>query len=142
MHVVVLSPAGVYDAGSLPQLSPDDRVSVVAWRGAQPEGATTVPLTRRNRPVDRMAAAASRSMLGRVLVRLTPLDGGAAFWRATRSDAAARAAIRSADVLVAPERDGAYAAWRWAHAARSAGSRLPAVFGYPAARAVIGRPST
>ncbi|MFD1492962.1 hypothetical protein ACFSAT_09575 [Microbacterium wangchenii] len=78
-------------------------------------------------------------MPGRILIRLTPLDAGATFWRATRSTPAARGAIRTADVLVAAERDAGYAAWRWARAARRAGRDLPTVYGYPAARAAVER---
>lgn len=139
MHVVVLSPSGVYDAGSLPQLQEGDYVSVIVWRGVEPDGATTVPLTRRHKLGDKITAAVSGAVAGRVLLRLTPLDSGARFWRATASDATARALIRGADLIVAPERDGAYAAWRWARASRRAGTPLPAVFGYPAARAAIER---
>ena len=136
MRVVVLSPAGVFDTGSLPSLA-DVEVSVVSWSGANAPDATNVVLPGSTGPRNRVIAVAQRSVIGRVLLRLTPLDPAVVFWRATTASDAARAAIRSADLLVAPERDGIYAAWRWCRIGRRAGTPINAVFGYPAARAAL-----
>jgi hypothetical protein len=46
--------------------------------------------------------------------------------------------LEQADLVVAVERDAAYAAWRWNRTADRGGA-LPTVFGYPAARAQIER---
>ena len=139
MHIVVLAPSAGFDEGSLPGLPDGARVTLIAGEQAVESHAETVVLPRQGGLAARLRALASRSMPGRVLIRLTPLDAGATFWRATRSAPSARATIRTADVLVAAERDAAYAAWRWARAARQAGRDLPTVYGYPAARAAVER---
>lgn len=136
MNLVILAPSSGYDPSNLPDLPKDARVTVVGWDGT---GEGRIGLRQSNGVAKRVRLLASRTMPGRVLVRLTPLDSGATFWRATRRSKNARRVIRSADVLVAAERDAGYAAWRWTQAARRAGDELPTVFGYPAARAVIER---
>jgi len=136
MHIVVLAPGAGYDQSSLGSLPETARVTVVAWEGKRPD-VDTVSLHRPGGLAARVSKAAAKTMPGRVLVRLTPLDPGATFFRATRASAAAREAIRSADVLVAAERDAAYAAWRWAKAAARAEATLSAVYGYPAGRAAV-----
>jgi hypothetical protein len=75
----------------------------------------------------------------RTLVRVSPFDRGAVFWRAARRSADVAKAAMAADLLVAPERDGAFAAWNALARARRHGRRPLAVSGYPAARAAIER---
>ena len=138
MHVVILSPAGLLDDGSLPNVRADDDVTLIAWdRSDAPERA--VLLRRPAGWSSRVARWAQPTVVGRVLLRLTPWDPALVFHRAVRGSATARGALRAADVLVAPERDGAYSAWKLARNARRAGRELPSVFGYPAARATIER---
>ena len=136
MHVVILSPAALFDDGSLPLLGGDDRVTVIAWdRPTAPDGA--VLLSRTSGLATRLERWAQPTMPGRVLLRLTHWDPALVFHRAVLAVPEAREALRAADLLVAPERDGGYAAWRLVHSARRAGRDLAAVFGYPAARAAI-----
>lgn len=138
MNIVILAPSSEYDPASLPALPASARVAVISWIPSASEQVTSVRVARPSGAFDALRRVASGSLPGRVLARLTPLDGGATFWRATRRSAPARTVIRSADLLVAVERDAAYAAWRWGRAARRH-KVLPTVFGYPAARAQIER---
>lgn len=97
--------------------------------------ATVVVVRSPRAAVEWIDDLASRSVVGRVIRRLTPLDPGSTFWRSTRRSAAARESLRKADLVVALERDATYAAWRWVRAERSSGLR--AVYGAIAARAAV-----
>ncbi len=139
MRIVIFAPAGGYDSGSLAGMADADEVTVIAWSGASSADARLISLADPQTIGSKIDRAAQRTMPGRMLLRLTPRDPGVRFWNATRTSDDARAAIRDADVLIASERDGAYAAWKWARSAARAGHTLPSVFGYPAGRAAIER---
>lgn len=62
-------------------------------------------------PRGSLLAALERSVVGRTLVRLSPWDGGLRLRRRVRASRSARAAIESATVVVAAERDGILTAW-------------------------------
>lgn len=138
MNIAIFAPSSEYDPANLPNLPADARVAVITWAEQVAEGVDRVRLPRPTGLLDGLRRGVSRTMPGRVLARLTPLDAGVTFWRATTRSPAARQAIRDADLIVAVERDAAYAAWRWNRSARGR-KALPAVFGYPAARAQIER---
>lgn len=134
---MIMSPNGLYDETSLPHLGPDALVEVVSF--VPVEYAATILLPRTKGLTERLVRAMSPSAVGRELLRLTPLDPGVRFRRAAKRDARVRASLAGADLVVAPERDGALAAW---HAARDAARDdrpLATVFGYPAARAALDR---
>lgn len=138
MNIVIFAPSSEYDPTNLPALPADAHVAVIAWDGKVPEGVTGIPLPRPTGVSESLRRTMSGSLPGRVLSRLTPLDPGTTFWRYVRRSAAAGKALREADLVVAVERDAAYAAWKWSRSARR-GKALPTVFGYPAARAQIER---
>ncbi|MBM7504159.1 hypothetical protein ACFPER_11775 [Agromyces aurantiacus] len=136
-RVIVLSPNGLYDEQSIPGLRRGDSVQVITFeRVAQTE---SIVLTRPMGFVDRLARRVSRSGLGRELLRLTALDAGVRFHRAARQDERVARALDEAQLVVAPERDGALAAWHASRAARRRGRATTTVFGYPAARAALER---
>jgi len=64
----------------------------------------------------------------RMLLRLSPLDRGARFWRAVRKDPRVSGFLAATDLLVAGDRDANFACWQLA---RRTG--VVAVSGYPAA---------
>ncbi|HWK77242.1 hypothetical protein [Microbacterium sp.] len=136
MHVVIFSPTDSFSAEALPMLDPADRVTVVRWAGHESDEPGRIAVGQGTLSA-RVVAAARGNVLIRTVVRATPLDTGARFWRATRSDSRVRDAVRTADVIVAPERDGGYAAWAWRRLAARKGRELAVVAGYPAARNTI-----
>ena len=138
MRVVIFSPTDSYSAEVLPMLDPADRATVVRWAGDGSDEPGRITVGQGTLSA-RLVAAARGNMLTRTLVRTTPLDTGARFWRATRSDARVRDAVREADLIVAPERDGGYAAWAWRRLAARKGREIAVVAGYPAARNLIGQ---
>ncbi|WP_400994010.1 hypothetical protein [Agromyces sp. GXQ0307] len=138
MNVVVFSPTDSYGPDAIPALDGNDTVTIVCW------GAATELDDGRIRVAEgalaaRLVAAAARNVLARTIVRALPLDTGARFWRATRSHPGITEAVRHADLIVAPERDGGFAAWSWRRLAERKGRRITAVAGYPAARTAIAR---
>lgn len=134
MHVVLLSTLAMSTDSAFPNLPEGTSVDVVA-REAPDGGAIVVP--RAHRPLHRAASSLLRTLPGRVVVRLTPLDPGVLFWRATLHSPDAVASLERADLIVAGDRDTAYAAWRWARRARGTARVVRAVSGYPAGRALI-----
>jgi len=139
MRVVIFSPTDSYAPESLPTLSESDAVTVVTWKGTTMTDAPNRIAVPQSAWSARLVAMAAGNVLARTLVRATPLDVGARFWRATRSDDRVRDAVRHADLIVAPERDGGYAAWSWRRLAARKGREIDAVSGYPAARTSIER---
>jgi hypothetical protein len=77
----------------------------------------------------------SRSVLGRNLARLTPLDGGHRLARVALRDNALKDAIRVADLVAVLERDGILTGWK-AHR-RWARDETPVVFGAAPAEASL-----
>lgn len=76
------------------------------------------------------------TQLGRNVIRISPLDQSRRLWRAVRRDAALRDLVRSAEVVVAGDRDAVFAVWKMTRA-RTYGSRWSAVYGATAARFVL-----
>ncbi|WP_203137756.1 hypothetical protein [Microbacterium sp. JZ31] len=111
-RVVLLAPRGVTDEATVAGLGDARRLRLVCWAGAPTAGLTAVQLPRPSKRVWRLHAALGRGPLGRTLVRLTPADTGALFWRAASRHAEVEAAVHGADLVVAGERDAVYAAWR------------------------------
>jgi hypothetical protein len=133
MHIVVFAPQDGDVRAALSDLLPTDELIVVRWQGGDIEvGAIQVaehPLAKR------LVEALSRTLPGRMLVRVLPLDTGARFWRSTRRSAEIARRVHEADLLVAAERDAGFAVWQWL---RRAGVPSPAgVRGFPAARTWI-----
>lgn len=137
MEVALLASAPVSPDSLVPDPPPGTRIVVVAWSPSTSDA--LVALRPRGGVWEKISRFASRTVIGRVLLRLTPLDPGVQFWTASRKDGQARAAISRADLLVAIDRDTAYAAWRWMRARRRKGASVSAVFGYPAGRALIAK---
>lgn len=135
MKVVIFSPTDSYSAEMLP-LTEADTVTVVCWmnHGDGGEGRVALP---QGRISTRIVAFAARNVVTRTIVRILPLDTGARFWRATRSVARVQEAVHHADLLIAPERDGAFAVWSWRRRLLRKGRDIPAVSGYPAGRTAI-----
>lgn len=135
MEIVVFSPADSYSSESLP-LTDADEVTVICWRTRSDAAERRIAVPE-GRTAARIVLAASHNVVARSIVRILPIDTGARFWRATRSDDRVQDAVRHADLLIAPERDGGFAVWSWRRRALRWGRDIPAVSGYPAARAVI-----
>ncbi|MGO1582279.1 MAG: hypothetical protein ACTHXO_03545, partial [Actinomycetaceae bacterium] len=58
-------------------------------------------------------ATARRSVPGRLLATLSPLDDTRTVWRAVRADAKAQVLVRQADVAVAVDLPAVRTAWSW-----------------------------
>ncbi len=138
VEVLVVAPDGVAEIAGLGDLPPGSRVRVASWETAggdirvdAPSGGT-LALWRRARSIGRKNAVAG------LLVRATPLDDGAVFWRHARRSRAVVDAARRADVIVAADRDGILSAWRLG---RLPGVGAASVLGFPAASAAVARRS-
>lgn len=129
IRVVVLAPAG----GPVREALPGGGVVQDVVTFATGAGGIAVP--RPGMLLQRLDAWALRTPIGRAVRRLTWLDPGVVFWRATRRSAAARQALSDADVIVAVERDALFAAYMWARARRQ--DAVDVVDGYAAARVRI-----
>lgn len=80
------------------------------------------------RLADRISSMLQGGAAQRMILRASPLDRGARFWRAVRGDHRIRAFLVGADLLVAGDRDANYATWQLARR-----GTVPAVAGYAAA---------
>lgn len=76
MKIVILAPGGGYDASALPMIPTDSQVSVLGFESSPEVVGTVVPLQRPGGWRAKLTAAAARTMLGRVLLRLTRLIPG------------------------------------------------------------------
>jgi len=137
VRIVILSPSTVFDDSLASDAEAGVAATVVGW--ASGPGGADIELPRPTGPLRRLASRVSASAIGRELVDVTPLAPSRAYWRAMRDDPAVAAAVEQADVIVATERDAAYAAWRWHDRLRRKGRHVAAVYGVPAARAAIER---
>ncbi|MGV9769738.1 glycosyltransferase [Microbacterium sp. NPDC003461] len=122
METVLLKPSGVVDAAALAGLADAGTLRLVCWEGAPTAGIETLHVPRRRSPqvIVRLLAVMESTPIGRMLVRLTPWDPGATFWRAIARDRAVHAVAAGADMIVAGERDAIFAAWRLRRSAGSA----------------------
>lgn len=143
MNIVLISPAGsvlsnLTETGLTPG-GPDSAV-VLVWDDAPRtvQDADVISVGRPPGPLHkRLVPLLVRSALGRNLLRVSPLDGGRRMWRATRRNPAAVEALRTADLIVAVEREAILTGWRSARSLASAD--CDAVYGMPAGRAIITR---
>lgn len=138
-NILIVAPSGGLDVASLGPLPTDAVLTVVSWEAAAraQSGVGTViavPPRRGRLAALRMRLRAPQGLIMRSLVRLSPFDEGVWFWSSASRDAAARSAVRTADLIVALNRDAVYAASRWQRRLRAKGVAVPAVLGYPAAR--------
>lgn len=142
MNVVVVSPSGAFDRSGLGLVPQHMDVILLTWAEHTqleiPCAGVRAPSGALARLCTRFVSRLDRNVFGRSLIRLTPLDEGARFWRAARHDRAAVSAIARADVVVASERDAVRAAWQFARRNTAAA----VVYGYPAARAAIQKAGT
>lgn len=135
MRVVVFIADGAEHARAVEALARTAEVTVVARAGSGVSTPGTVVLSTSPR-IARLSAALQRSLPGRVLRRIGPLDPGSVFLRDVRRSSDAIAAVTAADVLVATDRDSVFAVWRLARSSR--GNRTArAVAGFAAARQIV-----
>lgn len=71
--------------------------------------------------LDRALSKSEETMIGRNLLRLTPWDSGARFWRAVRKNPEALRRLLASDVAIAVGSDAIFTVWK-AH--RTAGTRV------------------
>lgn len=142
MNIVLVCPSGaissVLDRIRATGGESADEVTVVSWRRRDVDATDTQsiivghPLGSFSRA---MNDALRGSVVGRNVLRLSPIDGGRRMWRATRREPRFRAAVTRADLIVAVERDGILTAWM---AARTlAPSTARAVYGAAPAEALL-----
>lgn len=131
MKVVIVSLTGIASAEPLGPLPDGVRVRVLSGsrEHAGSVEALVLPLTRgaRGRVADKIYAASLRNAVLRMLVRISPFDRGARFWRVVRRDGRVRDLVADADLLVAGDRDANFTCWQLARR-----SDIAAVSGYPA----------
>jgi len=132
MRVIAIMSAD-HDAPALAELEAHAEVTRVAPSAERSsagrhmlEPLRSGPLARR---IERMAW---RSALGRNLLRITPLDRSRRLWRVARRDGGLRDLMRSADVVVALDRDAILTVWKLSRTAEL-GESWDAVYGGTAA---------
>lgn len=136
MKIILLAPSGAV-ASALGQLDTDshDEILVVSRTAPDVDAPSIVVAPALRGLTRRSETLLGGSALGRNVHRLTPLDAGRRFARATRRHKALRAEVAKADLLVVLERDGILAGW---HAARgSTPAHMRAVYGVPPAQAIL-----
>ncbi|MEJ1087403.1 hypothetical protein WDU99_03625 [Microbacterium sp. Mu-80] len=140
MNILLFSQTGAFTA-ALESLQIDlvcDQATLVTATATDVDAAmpTTITLGAKALPArGRMSVALDRSVIGRNVKRLTPLDGGRRFTRAARRNADLRRAASNADLIVALERDTVLAAWTALHKWSRPGTR--GVYGLAPARALL-----
>lgn len=139
MNIVLVAPSGGF-ASALARIpvGPDDRVVLVTRDAPDADDGDILVL----KPAAASLTAAGqrmlgRSVLGRNLLRISPLDAGRRFWAAARKDLRFHQAARAADVLVALERDAILTAWSATHAYAAASA--DGVYGIAPAQAAVTR---
>ncbi|GEK84952.1 hypothetical protein [Microbacterium aerolatum] len=139
MIVVLLSPSGSFAAAidSLPLDDENDTtILITALKSDFSQDATEILLGQRALgATGRWISILERSVIGRNLLRVLPIDGGYRFAARARRNPEFRTAIARADLVVALERDAVLASWiglrRWAP------SNARGVFGLAPARALL-----
>jgi hypothetical protein len=132
MNVVILTTAGAVPQEPLGALPDGVRVGFVTT-AADGRGRPDVVVVEkqhraRTRIADRISAMLQGGVAQRMILRASPFDRGARFWRAVRGDDRIRTFILDAELLVAGDRDANFATWQLARRAS-----VPAVAGYAAA---------
>jgi hypothetical protein len=136
--VAVVSRASTIAA--LSGLAVDNEVIVVGPSG-DAEAARidhALDITPRGPLSARIVALAWRSAPGRNLLRISPLDTSRRLWRTARRDQQLRSLVRSADVVVAADRDAIFTVWKMTRK-RAYGTSWAAAFGATAARFALGQ---
>ncbi|MDT0156755.1 hypothetical protein Q9R19_03850 [Microbacterium sp. ARD32] len=132
MNAVVLTVTGLISGEPLAELPSGVRIRQITAAGETDDpdvlviGLPNGPLARWAR---RLHDRSRSSVALRMLLRISPLDAGASFWRAVRRDARVPGFLAGTDLLIAGERDANFTTWQLA---RRTG--LPAVSGYAAGR--------
>lgn len=144
MTIMLICPSGavaqVLDRLGLSEADDGPAVTVVTWGPADVGPGSTRAILTLGPPSPTTPAfvrTLSRSVVGRNLLRLTPLDGGRRLARVAVRENRFRQAAAEADLIVAVERDGILAAWkagrRWAR------PNADVVYGVAAADALLRR---
>lgn len=140
MMIVLLAPSGAVTAEVARGWPDDADVSVVSWTPLpEDRGVEQILVAPPRGLVATLGGWAMSTTPGRIIRRLTALDPGSQFWRATWTDPSARGALSGSDIIVALERDALFAAWKWARRGRRGRTRATVVSGLPAARATARR---
>ena len=134
MRVVVFLPRGE-TVRQMPVLESANTITFVCWSQASSDA--DVIAVAESRVGTGLTAVLSRTLPGRMLTRMLPLDTGVRFWRATARSEQVSVAVRGADLIVAADRDAGFAVWKWLR--RCEQPRPAAVRGFAAARAWIAR---
>ncbi|KRB36274.1 hypothetical protein [Microbacterium sp. Root180] len=131
--VVILAPGGEISDAALSSLKAEGAdVAVITVAPPPALGVRSVGVPPPSPAVRRIDGWMRRTAVGRAVRRLTPVDPGSRFWRATRRSREAAELLSSAQIVVAVERDAFYAAWR---SARRGGAGVQVVSGVSAATA-------
>lgn len=140
MNIVVVTTASALPHEPLGNLPDSARLTYVALAGeacaAEDILVVEQPRGIGARLTDRIDAMLQAGPAQRMILRASPLDRGARFWRAVRADRRIGSFVVDADLLVAGDRDANYATWQLAR--RGTGS---AVAGYAAATKELQRRS-
>lgn len=136
MRLLLIAPSGAVAAAldSL-QISRDDHVDVVTATTSDADGTRIVLGPSALPSKGRVAAVLQRSVIGRNLLRLTPLDGGRRFAKAANRSRDFQASAAEADLIVALERDAILTAWKALRSSTRPGAR--GVHGLAPARALL-----
>ncbi|MFC7790063.1 hypothetical protein ACU045_13895 [Microbacterium sp. MAHUQ-60] len=139
MKIMLLSPSGAF-AAAMESLADGEStystVLVAAHAVDLPTDATLIRLgDTALAPEGRLLKALDRTMIGRNIKRLPPLDGGHRFAARARRSHEFRSAAAEADLIVALERDAVLAAWTALRSWSKPHAR--GVFGLAPARAVL-----
>lgn len=137
MRIVVIAPSGSVGR-ALTQLQTDDDAHeiIVVSRSAPDAEVPSIPVAPRwQRATQRFEKLLGSSALGRNIQRLSPLDAGLRFAGAARRNAALRACMQRADLIVVLERDGILTGWRAAKHWAPVHAR--AVYGIAPAQALV-----
>lgn len=124
MRILLLAPSGAFaetltTLGLADEDSQDQAIVVFATSTDAPGATQEIRLGTKAEPSSgRVARALNSSVIGRNAKRLSPLDGGRRFARVASQSVAFQDAAKTADVIIALERDSILAAWtalnRWA----------------------------
>lgn len=141
MNVVVVTMAGPASPellGALPDLV---RIKSVTASTATVESLETLVISMPHglfsRFIDRISSQFQRNAVLRMLLRVSPLDRGARFWRALRRDVQVDDFLRDADLLIAGDRDANFTCWQLARRAN-----IVSVSGYAAGKRELMREGT
>lgn len=138
MNVVIMTTTSVASRQPLGGIPAEVDVQVVASGRATLGDVEALVVSSPSGPLarlgDRISQALRTSAPARMILRISPLDPGARFWRSVRRDPRVQRLIAGADLLIAADRDANFACWQLA---RRTG--IPAVSGLPAGEKEVAR---